>query len=126
MTWLKIEDLKPGMILAEPVHSHQEVLLLAAGSKISKKNIRILKSWGIHRVFVKSESPPLPISGGVVDSEVTPSIIKEIEAKFSEVLDDPVMGEILKAASKQLNRRLQNDKKENGHHSRSGKNYRQD
>jgi hypothetical protein len=125
MIWLNIEDLKPGMILAEPVHSHQEVLLLGAGVKITKKNIRIFKSWGINRVFVKGELPPSRISGEEVEREVAEPIETALKSKFSDVLDDPLMVEIFKAASKQLTRSLQNNEKENAR-CRSGKNYRRD
>ncbi len=34
---LKIEDLKPGMILARPVRNLQGILLLEAGARITKK-----------------------------------------------------------------------------------------
>ena len=50
-----IEDLKPGMILERPVKNHQGILLLEAGARISKKNIRIFKSWGVTAVIVKGE-----------------------------------------------------------------------
>ena len=55
MISLNIEDLKPGMILAQPVRNHQGVLLLEAGAKITKKNIRIFKSWGVSEIVIKGD-----------------------------------------------------------------------
>lgn len=113
MIWLLIEELKAGMILAEAVYSHQEVLLLGAGARITKKNIRMFKSWGINRVFVKGELPPSRNPGEAVEREVSESTETALKAKFSDVLDDPVMVEIFKAANKALTRRRQNSEKEN-------------
>jgi len=53
-----IEEIKPGMILKNPVKNNQGVLLLEAGAKISKKNIRIFKSWGVTSVAVKGGGDP--------------------------------------------------------------------
>ena len=50
---VKIDDLKSGMILAQPVRNAQGVLLLDTGARITKKNIRIFKSWGVSEVSVK-------------------------------------------------------------------------
>ena len=40
---VKIDDLKPGMILVQPVRNAQGILLLDAGARITKKNIRIFR-----------------------------------------------------------------------------------
>jgi hypothetical protein len=53
MVRVDIEDLKPGMILEHAVKNNQGVLLLETGAKITKKNIRIFKSWGVTGVTVK-------------------------------------------------------------------------
>jgi len=99
---LNIEDIKPGMILAQPVRNHQGVLLLEAGAKVSKKNIRILKSWGVLEVHIKgrlSQGKSRPEASGTKDNE---SIEKQLKEKFCDVLDDPIMVEIFNAARNQL------------------------
>jgi hypothetical protein len=106
---LKIEDLKPGMTLARPVRNHQGVLLLEAGARITRKNIRIFKSWGVPEVAIKgkpgdSEDHPEVSESGVMESVET--LLKE---KFADVLDDPVMVEIHKSASKLLMREYQSN-----------------
>ena len=113
MIFVNIEDLKPGMILAEPVYNHQELLLLGAGAKITKKNIRIFKSWGINQISVKGKLTDSRDRGEEAETGVKESIEMKLKEKFSDLLDDPVMVKIFKAASKQLTRSLQNNEKEN-------------
>ena len=99
---LNIEDVKPGMILARPVRNHQGVLLLEADARISKKNIRIFKSWGVLEVPIKSRLPEVVSRtnpSGIEDKE---ALTKQLKEKFSDVLDDPIMLEIFKAAKNQL------------------------
>ncbi len=112
---VSIEDLKPGMILAQPVRNRQGVLLLEAGAKMSKKNIRIFKSWGVIEITIKGDLAEA--EGGTEDTEirVKESIEKQLKEKFSDVLDDPVMAEIFNAASKQLMRDFLNNESENEH-----------
>ena len=102
MICVNIVDLKPGMVLAQSVRNHQGVLLLDAGAKITKKNIRIFKSWGVIEVSVGGE---LNESKTVVQTPVAgvkDTVEMELKARFSNVLDDPVMVEIFNAACKLL------------------------
>ena len=112
---LNIEDIKPGMILARPVRNHQGVLLLDAGARISKKNIRIFKSWGVLEISIKGNPAGAESRSGDSGIRVRESVEKELKEKFSDVLDDPVMVEIFNAACKQLARDFQNNESENEH-----------
>ena len=109
---VSIDDLKPGMILAQPVRNHQGVLLLEAGARISKKNIRIFKSWGVLEIAIKGNLAAAEGSSGDTEIKVKESIENRLKEKFCDVLDDPVMVEIFNAASKQLMRDYRNG--ENG------------
>ena len=102
MIRVNIVDLKPGMVLAQAVQNQQGVLLLDAGAKISKKNIRIFKSWGVIEVAVGGELNELKTAGETPVAGVKDTVEMELKEKFSNVLDDPVMVEIFNAASKQL------------------------
>lgn len=99
---LNIEDIRPGMILAQPVRNHQGVLLLEAGARISKKNIRIFKSWGVLEITIKGNETEAEGRTGDTEFRAKESIEKELKEKFCEVLDDPVMVEIFNAARNQL------------------------
>ena len=115
MITLNIDDIKPGMILAHPVRNHQGVLLLEAGARVSKKNIRIFKSWGVLEVTVKGIVAETQDPIEDTELRVKESIEKELKEKFCDVLDDPVMVEIFNAASKQLTRDFQKNESENEH-----------
>ena len=110
---LKIEDLKPGMILARPVRNHQGVLLLEAGVRLTKKNIRIFKSWGVPEVAIKGETGDSEDSTEVSEIRVMETVETQLKEKFTDVLDDPVMVEIYNAASKLLMREYQSDESDN-------------
>ena len=123
MIRVNIVDLKPGMVLAQAVQNQQGVLLLDAGTKITKKNIRIFKSWGVNEFSVKGELNSPKTGGETPEAEMRDAVEMELKAKFSDVMNDPVMVEIFKAASKQLMKdlpKIENEKE----NSRPKKNYR--
>jgi hypothetical protein len=102
-----VEDLKPGMILEHAVKNNQGVLLLEAGAKITKKNIRIFKSWGVTDVTVKGGEIRANGTKGQSEPRINESDEMHLKEKFADVLDDPVMVEIFNAASRLLNQDLQ-------------------
>ena len=113
MIKVSLDNLKPGMILAQPVRNHQGLLLLDTGAKVSKKNIRIFKSWGIFQVSIKGSVALAGNTAGEAEIRIKGSIEKELRKKFSAVLDDPVMVEIYKAAGKLLMKDVRHGEREN-------------
>ena len=113
MIRLKIDELKPGMILARSVYNQQDLLLLEKDSALTKKRIWMIKTWGIDQVSVKGQPKEDDRIGFEVEFESKESIEKELKAKFADVIDDPIMQEIMKAAGRQLQKRLSDPKKEN-------------
>ncbi len=102
MIRVNVADLKPGMVLAQSVHNHQGILLLDARTKITKKNIRIFKSWGENEVSIKGELDKLKTEGEIPVPRVKDNLELKLQAKFADVMDDPVMVVIFNAARKQL------------------------
>ena len=86
MIHVDIEDLEPGMILERPVRNSQGVLLLQAGTRITKKSIRIFKSWGVTGVTIKGEAPPAYDPTGLPASLLMESGSIKLKERFSEVL----------------------------------------
>ena len=105
MLVLRLEKLQPGMRLAEPAYNFQGVLLLDAGSELSEKNIRILKSWGVAKVSIDGKSEDKQAMAAESENEIISGIKKGLQQKFSDVLDDPVMDEIMRVAGKILQKR---------------------
>jgi hypothetical protein len=110
MIRVNIADLKPGMVLAHSVRNHQGVMLLGAGTKITKKNIRIFKSWGVIDISVAGELNELKAAGEMPVAEASETVEMELQEKFSDVMDDSVMVEIFNAASKLLRKDLPKNK----------------
>ncbi len=115
MLTLNIDEIKPGMVLAHPVYNGHGVLLLESGARITKKNIRIFKSWGVDEITVKGEVTRADDTPGQPEPRINESDEMQLKEKFADVLDDPVMVEILNAASRQLNNDLPNNESNNEH-----------
>ena len=100
MITVDLEEYKPGMILAESVYSRQDVLLLKEGTELTERKVWILKSWGISKVSVEGEQVEDINSEKRKESKAMETIKKEIKEKFSDVLEDPVMEEIMNVTCK--------------------------
>ena len=109
---LNMDDLKPGMILAQPVRNRQGVLLLDTSARITAKNIRILKSWGVKEIAIKGDRSDSGGTSGDIRIQGKESIEKQLKEKFCDVLDDPVMVEIFNAARICLLQDRQNNESE--------------
>jgi len=99
-----LNELKQGMILAKEVCNFQNVLLLKKGSELKRENIRILKCWGIAHVYIEGEDKEHHEAYLENDYEIKKRA-KKISDKFSGVLDNKIMVEILRIAEKQAVKR---------------------
>ena len=106
MLVLDSDELKPGMILAKPVRNFQEILLLNEGTELSEKNIRMLKSWGVVDILVEGGGDKDEGREVELDSKAKESIERELKEKFSEVLEDEIMVEIMRAAGRRLEKKF--------------------
>ena len=113
MIRINIDDLKRGMVLARSVCNQQDQLLLEKGTSLTKKRIWMLKTWGIDVVSVKGRALKDESTDYEVEFKTRESIEKELQAKFADVIQDPVMQEIMKAASRQLQKSLTDPNKQN-------------
>jgi hypothetical protein len=103
---LKIDALKPGMVLARSVYNQQDSLLLERGTALTKKRIWMLKTWGIDQISVKGQGQNDIVSVSEIEFETRESIERQLRAKFADVIDEPIMQTIMKAAGRQLQKRL--------------------
>jgi hypothetical protein len=114
MTVLAIDELKPGMVLAEAVRNHQDQLLLEAGRKVTAKTIRVFKSWGIRRVAVRSGSAGEDGARAGAAASAPAALDESLKERFAGVLHDPLMVSIMQAAGRQLAGRPPGKKAGNG------------
>jgi len=107
-------DLKPGMALAQAVYDFHDVLLLKAGTELSLQNIRLLKSWGVNKVWIAGDEAAVP---GAKDDQqaqrIRETVDQYLQAKFEDVRDDPIMAEIMRAAGHLITLRYLNRSEEN-------------
>ena len=103
---IALSQLKPGMVLAEPVRNFQGVLLLDTGAALTEKNIQILKSWGVRKVIIEGEGREKKREDTEPENKARRSVQKALAEKFSGVMNDPVMMEIMRVAGRVLEDRF--------------------
>jgi len=101
---LRLRRLKPGMIVAKPVH-HHDMLLVKEGVELTEKYLKLFRSWGIAEVWIVGASKEKEAHYIELEKQAQESVGKELDEKFCNVLDDEVMVEIMKVANKQLVKR---------------------
>lgn len=102
---VRLDELEPGMVTAQPVHNLQGILLLGEGAVLTDRTIQVLKTWGVPSVYVRDGGG----SGGGdegTDGELSRTIQEALDRKFSRVPDHPVMREIRRVAAIQIRKRL--------------------
>jgi hypothetical protein len=110
---IKIDALKPGMVLAESIYNQQNLLLLEKGTALTQKRIWMLKTWGIDQIYVKGRGQNDRPKNYEVEFETLESIERKLLTQFSDVIDDPIMQAIMQAASRQLQKRITDPDKRN-------------
>lgn len=90
MALVPVEQLKPGMEVAEDVSNVNGMLLLASGTFLNDKTIRVLKMWGVEMLRVVGGEEPE--SGAVEVAQLDPEVVTEVERemalRFKHVGDD--------------------------------------
>ena len=100
-----LNELSSGMVLAEPVYDFHGILLLSKGSKLTCNNIRILKTWGISEVVIEGVCEEKQQRDMEPALQFIEDIEKKLREKFSEVIHDSIMEEIMRVAGKHLIKR---------------------
>lgn len=108
MVEFDLSEIKKGMILAEPVRNAQGQLLVNTGARLSEKDIYKFKTWGVTKVAVRGKSSEATKSEVVLEFDARESLEAELKEKFAEVIDDPVMADIMDVAKRQLLQKHQN------------------
>jgi len=98
MPHLGIDKAIPGMVLMEDVAHMNGRILMRAGSEITEKNLRVLKTWGILTVNVAQETSGAGHEQGGRPS-VSPEQRRAAEARLQDLfrhadLTHPAMAEI--------------------------------
>lgn len=105
MATLNLEDLEPGMVLAEDAKHHNGRVLLRAGTELTEKHIKIFTTWGLTEANIEG------VSKDTLDAQATQDIDPEILAQAEKHIADrfrhtdpthPAVEELMRICIKQL------------------------
>ncbi len=77
---INLAEIKPGMVLADDLKHNNGRFLLSRGSKLTSKNIRIFKMWGVIEADIE----------GVTQNDVEENVISQIEPAIVEAAEKKV------------------------------------
>ena len=102
MGFINVNDLKPGMILDQPVINKHGTLLMDAGSKLAEKHITIFKTWGVTEAGIKGVDRDQLDAQEInsLPAHVLESIEKDLKTYFADFRHNKVMKEIYRITRK--------------------------
>ena len=105
MRYIQLKEVQVDMILAADVANAQQMLPLRKGTCLTAQNLRMLKSWGIDRLYVA-----LPTNDDTDSSAPTPENLIDIEQKilsrFTGPAENPIVSEICRVAAEIIHERM--------------------
>ena len=96
---INLAELKPGMVLAEDLRDRNGRFLLAKGTRLTLKHLRILKIWGVIEVNIEgiSQKNVESNTGAQIDPAIMETAEKEIRERFVHTdLDHPATRELFR------------------------------
>jgi hypothetical protein len=102
---LLIEEAEPGLRVTSPVINEKGQLLLPAGTVLSDRHLRLLKSWGVGSVEIEGPTDDAP--DGQDLAPLQPMEEERFLRVFSGVLEDPLMKEIYAVIQSHMASRLE-------------------
>jgi hypothetical protein len=100
---IRLEQAKPGMVLARDVRDRRGRLLLAAGQALSSQALRIFRMWGVGEVEVTGSASPTPTATVPPDPERLAQARVEAERLFRHAnVGHPVVGELVRLTTARL------------------------
>jgi hypothetical protein len=99
-----IDNVKSGMVLAKDAYTFRKQLLLPLGTVLSEKNIETMKAWGVSEVETEGcDEPSLAdVDASLANNPALAALSAQLDSRFADVRQDPLMMEILTIAKKQL------------------------
>ena len=95
MPSLRIEELKPGMILHAPVCNLDRQLLLGAGAVVSERHVRLFQTWGIAAVEVRAAEMPAIAGEAPLDPQAAERADRDVcQVLVHQVMDSPLLREL--------------------------------
>ena len=86
MRYEKIDDLKPGMILADDIRNFKDELLLAKGQMLSMSNLEKLKAAKHEGAFITDDYPEEEQAGGIINKRLNNDTVNALK-DFLKIID---------------------------------------
>ncbi len=101
MTRIRLQHLKPGMLISEDAQTHLGKLVISRGTRLSEDSIQTLKAWGIPEVEVMNPDS-LPVdngNGASTDFEINGEVETQVKTLFTKSnTDHPAIQELIRLA----------------------------
>ena len=79
---INLEDIQVGMLLAGDIKERSGRVLLAGGSEITEKHLRVFKRWGITEADIKNVDKE-EIAANIV-AQLDPSLFQNVQSRVRE------------------------------------------
>src|SRR5262245_23859882 len=101
---ISIDSLHAGMVLSSDACTFRGQLLLRAGTILTAKHIETMRAWGVAEVETEgfANATLEEIEAQLRPHEHLKAASADLDARFAELRDDPLMRELLRIAKKQL------------------------
>jgi hypothetical protein len=86
---IPVEELNPGMVLAEPILNRAKKEVLSVGTTLTDSHVAAIKSWGLSFVTVQEETAL---------SEIRPKAVQRVKGRMRWEPSNPIEEEIYKIA----------------------------
>lgn len=101
MTRIRLQHLKPGMLISEDAQTHLGKLVISRGTRLNEDNIQTLKAWGIPEVEIMNPDS-IPVdnrNGASTDSEINGEVETQVKILFTKSnTDHPAIQELMRLA----------------------------
>jgi len=98
MRRIRVQEAKVGDVLAAPVINRQGRTLLPKGARLSPAVLSRLQGWGVFEVQVEGQ-------GAWTSEKSSAQLLADLERRFADWQDQPLMRQIEEIARRHLGRR---------------------
>lgn len=106
---LKVSHLKPEMVVGGDLKDRNGRLLVAAGTRLTERHIRIIKIWGVIEADIEgvSEADVVPSEEAMIDPELLRAAAEALAVPFRyNDLDEPAIAELFRIGRLRKTREL--------------------
>ena len=99
---LRLNDLRPGMVLASALYNGKGIMLLPCGTRLTAKHLEQFKRWGVHQALVEAlgSDEPSDAAETQIDAGLLAAIDQALDEKFAVRDDDEIMAEVKRIVRK--------------------------